>query len=73
MMALFKRQGNFISACIAIILGSIGFVLFRIYPIDFPKEIASLLLSLFGYSFGEILAIYSTKKAVREYLYEKSR
>lgn len=55
-MALFRKQGNFISACCAIILGALGFILFRIFPIDFPKEVASILLSLQGYIFGEIFS-----------------
>ncbi len=62
-MALFKRKGNFISACTAIILGAIGFVLFRIYPIDFPKEILSLLLSMLGYGVGEVVSKYRLEAA----------
>jgi len=63
MMALFKRKGNFISACIAIMLGAIGFILFRIYPIDFPKEIISLLLSMLGYGVGEVACKYLLEHA----------
>lgn len=58
MMALFKKKCNFISACNAIILGAIGFVLFRIYSIDFPKEIISLFLSMAGYGVGEVVSKY---------------
>lgn len=58
LIALFKREGNFISALLAMIFGALGFFLFRLYPMDFPKEIASILLSLFGYGCGEITAIY---------------
>lgn len=63
MMALFKREGNFTSACSAIILGAIGFVLFRIYPIDFPKEIMSLLLSMLGYGVGVVVSKYRLEAA----------
>jgi solute:Na+ symporter, SSS family len=63
MMALFKRKGNFISACTAISLGAIGFVLFRIYPIDFPKEMVSLLLSMLGYGVGEVISKYRLEAA----------
>lgn len=62
-MALFKKQGHFIAALMAVFLGSLGFVLFRISPIDFPKEIASILLSLLGYICGEIIATYRLKTA----------
>lgn len=62
-VALFKRKGNFISACTAIILGATGFVLFRIYPIDFPKEILSLLLSMLGYGVGEVVSKYRLEAA----------
>lgn len=48
-MALFRKQGHFVAASMAMILGAVGFVLFRLYPLEFPREIASLLLSLLGY------------------------
>lgn len=73
LMALFRKRGNFMTAFIAIIFGAIGFFLFRMYPIEFPKEIASILLSLLGYSCGGIVATYHAKvanKAVRN-IYEK--
>lgn len=54
--ALFKKRGNTLSAVLAIALGASGFVLFRLYPIDFPREIVSLGLSLCGYGIGEWLA-----------------
>jgi len=60
-IALFKKQGNFISACLAMIFGAIGFMLFRIYPIQFPKELASILLSLFGFIVGEVIVYYRQK------------
>jgi solute:Na+ symporter, SSS family len=63
MMALFKRKGYFNSACAAIILGATGFVLFRIYSIDFPKEILSLLLSMLGYGVGEVVSKYRLEAA----------
>lgn len=53
--ALFKKRGNGHSCWLAISFGALGFCLFRIAPIPFPKEIASLLLSLFGYGLGEIV------------------
>lgn len=54
-MALFRREGNVKAAFLAIILGSTGFFLFQIYSIDFPKEIASILLSMCGFAFGEVI------------------
>jgi len=57
-IALFRKQGNFWAALLSILFGFTGFFLFRIYPIDFPKEIASILLSLFGYVCGEVIAYY---------------
>lgn len=57
-IALFNRQGNFISALLAMLCGAIGFVLFRIYPIEFPKEVASILLSLAGFVCGEAIAYF---------------
>lgn len=63
MMALFKKRASFLAACFAIVLGSFGFIIFRIYPIDFPKEIVSILLSLLGYAFGNLVAKYLTSRA----------
>ena len=60
-IALFKKRGNFLAALISILFGAIGFFLFRIVPIEFPKEIASILLSLFGYNCGELISCYQTK------------
>lgn len=54
--ALFKKQGNFQAAFMSVLLGALGFFLFRFYPIDIPKEIASILLSLVGFGLGEMLA-----------------
>lgn len=67
-IALFKKQGNFISALLAMICGALGFLLFRIYPIEFPKEVASILLSLFGYVCGEVIA---SRRQNLESVYEK--
>lgn len=53
--ALFIRQGNSLSATYSIVLGAIGFVLFRFFPIHFmPKELASMAFSLIGYVIGEL-------------------
>lgn len=57
-IALFKKQGNFLSALLAILMGAIGFCLFRLYPIALPREVASVLLSLFGFVVGEWVARY---------------
>lgn len=62
-IALFKKKGEFLAALLAILLGAAGFFLFRIYPIDFPKEIASIVLSMLGYVCGEVSAKYRLKIA----------
>lgn len=54
--ALFIKRGNAISATLGILLGALGFILFRYFPLDFvPRELASLGLSLAGYCLGELL------------------
>lgn len=55
LIAIFKRNGNYLAASLSIIFGIVGFVLFRIYPIEFPREVASIILSLFGYVIGEVV------------------
>ena len=55
-MALIKKRGNFLSALISIIFGALGFCLFRLYHLEFfPKEVASIILSLAGFIIGELL------------------
>jgi Na+/proline symporter len=63
-MALFRKQGNFLSALLGIFLGAMGFFLFRIYPLGFPREIATILLSFLGYGLGEMFVNYQIKKAI---------
>jgi SSS family solute:Na+ symporter len=65
-IALFKKQGNFLAALLSILFGTMGFFLFRLFPIEFPKEIASILLSLFGYCLGELVARYRKKSKEME-------
>lgn len=65
--ALFIRQGNAKSATYAVILGALGFVLFRALPLGlFPKEVASLGLSLLGYVIGEVQARLPVKAKAAE-------
>lgn len=54
-VALFKPQGNVLSATLSIACGALGFILFRWMPIPIPKEIAALGLSAMGYAVGEIV------------------
>jgi SSS family solute:Na+ symporter len=67
-MALFKKKGSFMAALLSVIFGGIGFFLFRIYPLPFPREIASPLLSLLGYGFGELLLSRKLSKDAKEEL-----
>lgn len=60
-IGLFKNEGKFISALLSILLGALGFFLFRVISIEFPKEIAALFLSLSGYICGEIISYYRAK------------
>lgn len=53
--AFFKKEGNITPAALSVLFGALGFVMFRIFPIDFPKEIASILLSLLGFGIGSLI------------------
>ena len=55
-MALFIKRPSVSSAAVAMALGALGFVLFRVWPIPFPKEIVSLAMSFAGYVTFELLA-----------------
>lgn len=50
--ALFGKAKGYQAALLSITFGALGFVLFRIYPIEFPREIASIGLSFLGYALG---------------------
>jgi SSS family solute:Na+ symporter len=54
--ALFKRKGNGLSASLSMAFGLAGFILFRAFPTEFPKEIASICLSAIGYGIGEMIS-----------------
>lgn len=54
--ALFKKENHFISALLAIVCGAAGFFLFKIVPIAFPGELASVALSFAGFALGETIA-----------------
>lgn len=56
--ALFKKQGNTLSALLSILLGAAGFCLFRMIEAPIPRELASIVLSLAGYGVGELVAKY---------------
>lgn len=66
--AMFNRQGNVLSASYAIGFGAVGFVVFRLVPLDFlPKELASLGCSLIGFGIGELKArVQARQRAVEE-------
>ena len=68
--ALYKRQGNYLAAMMSMVCGALGFFLLRVYPMEFPKEIASILLSLVGYGAGELLALCSVKESSQTILQE---
>lgn len=60
-IGLFKKKGNLLSAFLAVAFGSISFLLFRILPITFPKEIVSVLFSLSGFGLGETITLIRKK------------
>jgi SSS family solute:Na+ symporter len=53
-IALFKKKGEFLSGFLSILFGMVGFCLFKITPAPMPSEIASILISLLGYVWGEV-------------------
>lgn len=56
--AVLRKKGNFLSALLAMSFGALGFVALRIYPIEFPRELASIALSFLGYFSGELVIYY---------------
>lgn len=60
-VALFKKEGCLLGAFLAVLFGATGFIIFNFYPIDFPKEIAAILLSCLGYACGNLVSLASTR------------
>lgn len=57
LIALFKKtKGNTLAAALSVAFGALGFALLRVYPVELPKEIVSVGLSLIGYCVGDVLA-----------------
>lgn len=54
-IGLFKKEGNMLSAALAIACGAAAFTIFKIVPIPFPKEVMSILISLLGFGVGELI------------------
>lgn len=61
-MALSGKPKRMVTALTSIIFGGIGFVFFRIYPIEISKEIASLALSALGFLVGTWIAQYQKEE-----------
>ncbi len=53
-LALFRREPNAKSALLAIVFGAASFVFFRVYVVDFPREVISVILSSVGYTCGQL-------------------
>lgn len=54
-LALFKKNGAFLSALLAILFGMFGFCFFKIISFPFPSEITSIALSFAGFMMGELI------------------
>ena len=61
--ALFRPNGNSLSAWLALAFGGAGFVMSRFIPEVMPKEIVGLLLSVVGYGIGVIWFRFSLLSA----------
>lgn len=61
-IALFKREGSTLSAALAVAFGAISYCLFKFVPMEFPREIASVLISGAGYGLGELSRLVVNKK-----------
>lgn len=57
-IGLFKRKGNLISATLSMIAGALAFTTFKIFSLDLPKEVLTLLCSSMGYFLGETWNYY---------------
>lgn len=60
-IALFKPQGNTISAWLALLFGGAGFFVSRSLELGIPKEIFCIILSGMGFACGELFQLLSVK------------
>lgn len=61
-VALFRKNGSFLSALLAIIFGTTAFCFFKLYPCWLPSEILSLGWSAGGFLIGEGWVMYQRRK-----------
>lgn len=61
--AMLKGKGEPLSATSSILLGGLSFFFFRYYPIEVPREVASLFLSAIGYGVGELVFMLRARRA----------
>lgn len=59
--AIFKKNGNKISALLSILMGVLGFFLFRFVSVGIPRELACLLLSGTGFLIGELISVKASR------------
>lgn len=64
--AMFKKQGHFPSAILAIAAGATGFILFKFMTPPIPKEVLSLICSLAGYFVGEIFCTFIAQSGIKQ-------
>ncbi|MCK5632389.1 sodium:solute symporter family protein [bacterium] len=55
LFSYFKKDLNKNAALGSIAMGAVGLILFRMYPISFPREIVTLSMSLAGYALGNTI------------------
>lgn len=57
LFALFNRSGSAFQAGFSIAFGAFGFLFFRLVPVEFPREILSIILSAVGYGIGTLWTV----------------
>lgn len=62
-IALFRRNGNFLSAFLSVLFGLCSFCYFKVFPPVFPSEIASILISFLGFIGGEYVVYLQRRRA----------
>lgn len=65
LVALFRREGSWISAAMAMLFGALSFLSFRFFDLpELPKEILSIGVSLVGFGLGEIIT-YMMRRSIK--------
>lgn len=71
LFALFSKKRGPLASLLSMLFGALSFALFRFIPVEFPREIVSVLFSLGGFSIGIIYEMKNGEAGSAVYLFAR--